>query len=182
MWRGVKIGSVTDVYLTADFEDLSIQIPVFIEVEPDRLNVPGERTGDPRTNLSRLIEKGLKAQLVMQSFVTGQLMNEVDFPPDKPVVLRGVGTDIPEIPTIPSTSEELSEMPNQYRFAGYDPNVIDFIRRCDTEEQALEIISFLLRKGEINKNQASALEKQLKKDGLRSFGEKKEQGFYFHQE
>ena len=76
--------------------------------------------------------------------------------------------------------KKIESMPDPYRFSGYDPNVIDFIRRCDTEEQAIEIIEFLMKKGDINSDTADALTKQLKTKGLRSFGEKKQDGFYFH--
>jgi len=66
-----------------------------------------------------------------------------------------------------------------FRFAGYDPNVVDFIRRCDTKEQAKEIIDFMEKKGELNKEDAKKIRKQLTKEGLRSFGAKKEKDHYF---
>ncbi|MEM2146631.1 MAG: DUF2095 family protein [Candidatus Jordarchaeaceae archaeon] len=66
------------------------------------------------------------------------------------------------------------------RFVHYDPDVIDFIRRCDTESQAEEIIAFMEKRGEITKNYADNLRKQLKKNGVRSFGPKKEEGYYFN--
>jgi paraquat-inducible protein B len=56
-----------------------------------------------------LIKKGFKAQLQTQSFVTGQLMVNVDFYPDKPVKLVGLEKKYPEIPTVPTTMEELSK-------------------------------------------------------------------------
>jgi len=61
----------------------------------------------PAENLKLLIEKGLRAQLQSQSFVTGQLMVGLDFHPDKPAKLLGDGK-LMEIPTIPSAMEELS--------------------------------------------------------------------------
>jgi len=64
------------------------------------------------------------------------------------------------------------------RFAGYNPTVIDFIRRCDTEGQAKEIISFMEKRGEISKEYAAELREKIKKDGLRSLGPKKNHGFY----
>jgi len=63
-------------------------------------------------------------------------------------------------------------------FDDYVPNVIDFIRRCDKEEQAEEIICYLEKRGEINKEYAGKLRKQLKEKGVRSFGTKKEQDYY----
>lgn len=77
--------------------------------------------------------------------------------------------------------EEMESKADPYRFAGYDPNAIDFIRRCDTKKEAHEIIDFLEKKGELSSDQAQKLRDQLEKKGLRSFGEKKEEGFYFHQ-
>lgn len=62
---------------------------------------------------------------------------------------------------------------------GYMPDVIAFICRCDTEEQALEIIDYMERKGEITPEYAEKLRRQLKEKGLRSFGPKREPGFYF---
>jgi len=63
-------------------------------------------------------------------------------------------------------------------FAGYDPDVIDFLRRCDTEEQAEEIIAYMEKRGEISNEYAAQLRKQLKEKGVRSFGPKKEENYY----
>jgi hypothetical protein len=63
-------------------------------------------------------------------------------------------------------------------FDDYMPDVIDFIRRCDTKEQAEEIICYLERRGEIDKEYAQKLREQLKEKGVRSFGTKKEQDYY----
>lgn len=65
------------------------------------------------------------------------------------------------------------------RFIRYTPDVIDFIRRCDTEEQAEEIISYMEKRGEIEKQYAKKLRKQLEEKGVRSFGPKKEENYYF---
>lgn len=77
--------------------------------------------------------------------------------------------------------KEAKKTADPFRFAGYDPNVIDFIRRCDTSEQAYEIIDYLKQKGDISTTEAQSLRKQIEEKGIRSFGEKKETGFYFKQ-
>ena len=64
------------------------------------------------------------------------------------------------------------------KFVNYVPDVIDFLRRCDTAEQAEEIITYMEKKGEIDKQYARRLEKQLKEKGVRSFGTKKEKDYY----
>ncbi len=62
---------------------------------------------------------------------------------------------------------------------GYTPDVIDFLRRCSKEEEAVEIIEYLQRRGEISKAYSEKLLKQLFEKGLKSFGPKKEDGYYF---
>ncbi len=104
-FKGVPIGAVTDVQLQFNVKDLKLKIPVFVELYPERISViGGERD---IKNIHRLIEKGLRAQLKMQSLITGQLMIELDFYKNKPAVFAGDGK-IPEIPTIPSSLDELS--------------------------------------------------------------------------
>jgi hypothetical protein len=63
-------------------------------------------------------------------------------------------------------------------FVHYMPDVIDFIRRCDTIEQAEEIIAYLEKRGEIQKKYATKLRKQLEDEGVRSFGSRKENDYY----
>lgn len=109
VFRGVKIGSVTNIALYADPADLSVRIPVFIGVKPDKFKIVGGRAQmhSPKKVLELLVERGLRAQLQMQSLVTGQLMVELDFHPDKPIKLVGADPEYMEIPTIQSDLEEL---------------------------------------------------------------------------
>ena len=68
------------------------------------------------------------------------------------------------------------------RFDDYNPDVIDFICRCDNEKQACEIIDYLEKKGEIDERYAQKLRIQLKKKGVRSFGAKREEGYYLKEQ
>ena len=74
---------------------------------------------------------------------------------------------------------ESGEKASAKRFVHYTPDVIDFIRRCDTKEQAEEIINYMEKRGEIEKQHAEKLKRQLKAKGVRSFGRKKEENYYF---
>ncbi len=74
---------------------------------------------------------------------------------------------------------ECTETPDKLRH--FNPQAVDFIRRCDTEAQAEEIIAYLQKKGEITAEYAEQLRCQLKKDGVRSFGPKKEENHYFRE-
>jgi len=68
------------------------------------------------------------------------------------------------------------------RFDGYIPDAIDFIRRCDNEKQAEEIIDFLEERDEINSAYARRLKRQLREKGVRSFGPKKQDDYYSQSE
>jgi paraquat-inducible protein B len=110
VFRGVKIGSVDRVMLYFDAQKLKVDIPVVIQIEPNRFQVTG--TGElPENQYDRakvLIDHGIKAQLATESLVTGQLMIEVDFHPDVPVRLTGFDAGYPELPTMPSPFEQLT--------------------------------------------------------------------------
>jgi len=109
-FRGVRVGSVTDITVNLNAKDLESYVPVFFELDPDRfnvLNIPEDEVA--RDNMSRLIDKGLKVQLDLQSMVTGQLMLNMDIIPEEPVNLRGIDMGVPEIPTVPTPLQQLSK-------------------------------------------------------------------------
>ena len=64
------------------------------------------------------------------------------------------------------------------KFQGYIPGVVDFICRCETEEEAMEIIDYMLKKGDLTEEYANMLKNQLKKKGLEFFGEHRAPGYY----
>jgi paraquat-inducible protein B len=115
IFRGVKIGEVTDIKLIVNPKEMTAVIPVYVEIDPRLLTVPEEfkpllkETEKKYVYIQPLIKKGLKAQLQMQSFVTGQLMINLDFYPDKPIRLVGTEKKYPEIPTVPTAMEELTK-------------------------------------------------------------------------
>lgn len=66
-------------------------------------------------------------------------------------------------------------------FDDYNPTAIDFLCRCDNAKQAEEIIDYLEKRGEIDDKYAQKLREQLKKKGIRSFGTKREEGYYLRE-
>ncbi len=72
----------------------------------------------------------------------------------------------------------VAERASAKRFDNYIPDAVDYIRRCDNEKQAEEIIDYLERRNEITKEYAHKLRKQLKTGGVRSFGPKKQDDYY----
>ncbi|PUA31386.1 MAG: hypothetical protein B9J98_06400 [Candidatus Terraquivivens tikiterensis] len=58
------------------------------------------------------------------------------------------------------------------------PGPVDYIRRCDTDEEAIKLVDYLESRGEVTKEEADRLRKQIAEMGVRSFGPKKELGYY----
>jgi hypothetical protein len=76
-------------------------------------------------------------------------------------------------------AEATTTTPDKLRH--FNPTAVDFIRRCDTEAQAEEIIGYLQKKGEITEEYAEELRCRLRQEGVRSFGPKKEENHYFRE-
>lgn len=106
LFRGVKVGQVTSMQVKFYEREVNILIPVFIEVDTRSVILVN---GEPPKDLQPLIKKGLRAQLQLQSFVTGQLVVDLDFYPDKPARFIGTERRYEEIPTIPAPIEELTK-------------------------------------------------------------------------
>ncbi|MFP3951487.1 MAG: DUF2095 family protein [Candidatus Bathyarchaeia archaeon] len=68
------------------------------------------------------------------------------------------------------------------KWAGYEPDATDFIRRCNTREEAMEIIGYLEERGELTEERSASIKRQLEEEGLRSFGDKKKPGYYYDEE
>jgi paraquat-inducible protein B len=109
--RGVQVGTVKSIQVLADPGKKEVNIPVVIEVDPGRLNMVGGSVlpENPRERAKVLIERGLRCQLAVESFVTGQKMIEADFLSDEPARLKGIEVGYPEIPTIQSSLTQLTQ-------------------------------------------------------------------------
>jgi paraquat-inducible protein B len=108
IFRGVRVGSVTSIVLRSNLRTLVATIPVVIEIERDKIEIE-EEVGSLYENRQRLIERGLRAELSLESLVTGQMMVELDFKPDTPIKLVGAETKYPEIPTVVSALDRLAQ-------------------------------------------------------------------------
>ncbi|NIO03361.1 MAG: MCE family protein [Proteobacteria bacterium] len=120
MFKGVKIGSVTDIKVVFNPEDLSLWTPVYIQVESGRISTLGEEPRlsgmrelferlRPKQRVGMFVERGMRAQLQIQSLVTGQLFVAFLFRPETPVKLKGLEKRYIEIPTIPTAMQEMAE-------------------------------------------------------------------------
>lgn len=105
-FRGVRVGSVQGMALHLS-SDGRARIPVTVELLPGQVVLEGE---DVRreASLGGFVAAGLRAQLVLQSFVTGQLRIDLDFRPGTPAATVVADTGgLPQIPALPSDLERL---------------------------------------------------------------------------
>jgi paraquat-inducible protein B len=114
-FRGVNIGTVTDIQLVVGERDTDIQIPVIIEI--DNTKFISSREGKPSMgdagSIDDLVKAGLRAQLQLQSLLTGQLFIQIDFYPNTEARLVGDGNysrSYQEIPTVPTPIERIGKL------------------------------------------------------------------------
>lgn len=126
-FRGVDIGSVTNIVMEIDQEQRRVLTPVYVAIEPERFksssfNIPLLT----ETPLKRMIENGLRAQLQTRSWITGQMYIELEFHPSFPAHLKGdKDNGIDEIPTIPSQLDQVQATLH---------NVLESLRRLELQK------------------------------------------------
>ncbi|MDR3415206.1 MAG: MlaD family protein [Nevskia sp.] len=113
-FRGVRVGEVNDIRVQFDAKNLAAHIPVYITIDPRKVRMLGGGSVSD-VPFEKFIEKGMRAQLAIQSLVTGQLDVELDFMPDTPAVLMGNDPSANEIPAVRSSfdtfRDQLSQLP-----------------------------------------------------------------------
>jgi paraquat-inducible protein B len=106
-YRGVRVGQVKSVGIRIDPEPTRSIVQVNMELVPEA--VQGQGNSGTQEALPELVKRGLTAQLVLQSLVTGMLQVELDFRPGVKALRLGETLDLPEIPTVPSPYQALTD-------------------------------------------------------------------------
>jgi paraquat-inducible protein B len=107
--KGVNIGTVTNILVQYDNINGRVLTPVLAQVDLKKVtDIRGNPSTPDTTRLDELVQRGLRARLALQSLVTGQLYVDVNFYPEKPIRNKALADlGYPEIPSIPSSSEEI---------------------------------------------------------------------------
>lgn len=115
LMNGVRIGHVSEIALLVDSTSYETITRVTLEIFPDTFiqtrngQVVGEGMQENLTHDKLINEAGLRANLDIESYVTGQLLVELALRPDTEATLRGANPPHPEIPTTPSNIQQLLE-------------------------------------------------------------------------
>jgi len=114
-FRGVPVGSVERIMIRAQGQDpASTAIPVIIKIDRTRLeNDLGvmDEAFNP-SYIQQSIDRGLVAELSLESFITGQLFVEFSFNPERGGDLKkhlAREGEMMEIPTLSSSLDEITD-------------------------------------------------------------------------
>lgn len=108
--RGIRVGRVVDIRLRYGEKQTAFNIPVLIELEPERMALVDSNASatDGDTQVAKLVENGLRAQLKTSSLLTGQLYIELEtFTKHARQTLTYDGT-FPVMPTVLAPLDELT--------------------------------------------------------------------------
>lgn len=115
-FQGVPIGEVTGIRLLITQDGVSTLIPVTIELDENIIeSASGVKFEGDKSGYERALEQGLRGRLETESMVTGQLYVALIMDPEAPARLVGDDPDVREIPTIPTTTQEILEIFQQFK-------------------------------------------------------------------
>ncbi len=103
--RGVQVGQVTDIQVILDSNNLELIMLVEADLDTRSVQVRG---GMNDRLTEELIEQGLRAQLNVQSLLTGLLYIQLDFFPDTEIKLAQIDSPHFQFPTVPTDLEKIT--------------------------------------------------------------------------
>lgn len=147
-FKGVPIGQVKKIYISYNQPANSARIPVLIEIESEQLaQLAGLRKVSVNDVLQREIDNGLRAQLQMDSFITGLLFIDLNYFPyaDTPVYVQQSKT-YREIPTLPGPFTQLGNSANdiiaKLAEVDYEALSIELTKLAGTLDKSLGSVDF----------------------------------------
>lgn len=113
-FKGVDIGAVNHIFIQLEPKDRDARIPVYFTLDSEKMRRAGVKpAGDATAAIESAIQKGLRAQLQTESFLTGVLYVELNYYPDSPATFVGSWDGTLEIPTMPTQLEQAREVVKQ---------------------------------------------------------------------
>ena len=109
-FRGIVVGEVTDISLSLGVDSVAGYVPVAFEIDEQRVRRRGAsgRRLREQSVIDSMIERGLRAELQTESFVTGQKYLALEFRTDvPPVLIRDPAAQAMEIPAVPVGDADL---------------------------------------------------------------------------
>ncbi len=105
-FKGVVVGRVANLKVRYIKETGRTEIPVLIDLDPNKVVTPNDDDEAARL-LHQMIDQGLRAQMNPESLITNQQVVQLDFFPGTPVRLVESKLPYPQIPSLPSSFDQL---------------------------------------------------------------------------
>lgn len=164
-FKGIKVGQVVDFSLQFDWKKKHFQIPVLVEIEPERIEQIHGKLPEGKSMIDELVARGMRAQLKTGNLLTGQKFIDLAFHRKAPPEKVRYDEAYPVVPTIPQPLQQL---------VASVQNIIDRLEKIPTDEigrdvkTVLESVNNNLRKteamfGQINENTLPELTRTLEK-------------------
>ncbi|MDX1814488.1 MAG: MlaD family protein [Thermodesulfobacteriota bacterium] len=164
-FRGIQVGKVLDFSLVFDWEKRDFQIPVLIEIEPERMAQIHGKLPKGRVLIDEFVARGLRAQLKTGNLITGQKFIDLAFHRDAPPAKVRRDEVYPVLPTIPQPLEQMIASVEE---------IVNRLKKIPTDEigrdvkTAVESLDNVLRRtdamvGHINEKVLPELAETLKK-------------------
>ena len=90
-----------------------------------------------------------------------------------PNIYKELGEPLEEGSSHPEKLDDEGQQPTEL-----EPQIESYLRRARTVNEALEIVSYLEKRGEISESNALELKREIEKNGVRSFGPLRSWGHY----
>ncbi len=146
VFRGVPMGSVTQISLVANPRAPNVTLPPLIRIDEKsfvRSSGTGISESFQQEIIRRMVQRGLRARLQLQSLITGQYRVELDFYPDAPAHFRSSTPDL-EIPTVPSPIDTLqrtlAKLPLEHMVHSLD-SILETLSRALADDKLKEGIA-----------------------------------------
>jgi paraquat-inducible protein B len=176
-FHGIRVGQVIDFSLQYNWNRKDFQIPVLVEIEPERIEQVHGKLPEGKTIIDEFVARGMRAQLKTGSLLTGQKFINLAFHRDAPPAKVRYDEAYPVVPTIPQPLQQL--------MASVE-NIIDRLEKVPTDEivrdvkTAVNSLDNVLRRtdamvGRINESTLPELARTLEK--LRSSLSEIEKGY-----
>jgi paraquat-inducible protein B len=109
-FRGIRLGSVSQVGLKSDLQAHDAVIRVQINLEPQRVEAGplGLSLADDYQRIDEYVQAGLRAQLKTGNLLTGELFIDLDFRSDVPPEGLDRSGPVPRIPAVPTDLQAIT--------------------------------------------------------------------------
>jgi paraquat-inducible protein B len=109
-FRGIRLGSVSQVGLKSDLQAHDAVIRVQINLEPQRVEAGplGLSLADDYQRIDEYVQAGLRAQLKTGNLLTGELFIDLDFRSDVPPEGLDRSDPVPRIPAVPTDLQAIT--------------------------------------------------------------------------